>query len=1035
MRIKDMSKWYWFISSGLIGFVVICAALPVRAGEEDAPLPANVQYNRDIRPIFSDTCFKCHGFDAAKRKKNLRLDTTAGAFGELKSGGTPIVRGHPEKSEAYLRITSGDEDEVMPPSDSGLKITPRQKKLIEKWIQQGAEYQAHWAFIPPARPELPGTKDARWPRNGIDHFVLAKLEQEGLSPSKEADKPTLIRRASLDLTGLPPSPEEVRAFMEDGSANAYEKVVDRLLASPRYGERMAMQWLDGARYADSNGYQADYERFMWRWRDWVITAFNRNQPFDQFTIDQLAGDLLPNATMDQKIATGFNRNHRINTEGGIIPEEWRVETVIDRVETTSAVWLGLTMGCCRCHDHKYDPITQKEFYQFFAFFNNNAMESGTGVERAENHPPLLRVPDAEQRVKTEKLEVAFVAAQKAVAEKEKSLPQLQAAWETSVLEKKPGVAWMVGDVTKMESTGKATLTKQPDQSILVTGANPDTDSYTIEFATSFKEISAIKLEALSGGGLPAGGPGRSSGGNFVMTDIAVTADGKPVKLVKATADYSQPDWPVANAIDQDAKSGWAVYPKVNEPHFAVFSFEQPIRSSEPLKLSVRLDFASVHLQHQLGQFRLLATDSSAPHEAGIPSAFASILKTPGDKRTVKEKVDLAAYFRANHSSEVLSADRELKKAVAERDTFAQLIPTVMVMEESPQPRDAFLLIRGQYDKRGEKVTASTPAALPPMPAGAVANRLGLARWIVDPKNPLTARVAVNRFWERFFGVGLVKSSENFGSQADWPSHPELLDWMATEFVRVGWDMKAIQKTIVMSAAYRQSSAVTSALVERDSENRLMARGPRFRVQAEVVRDQALSIAGLLNEKVGGPSVRPYQPEGIWDEINVYGNLRNYKHDTNGDQYRRSLYTIWKRTSAPPSMTLFDAPGREICVVRRSRTNTPLQALALLNDETYVEASRKLAEKMIVEGGATAEARIAYGFRRATAREPDGHELKVLKVGLEQRLLKYRQHVESAKALVSIGDSKSAAGIDPAELAAYATTASVILNLDETITKE
>ena len=1035
MRIKDMSKRYWIAVSVLIGFVVFCAALPVRAGEEDAPLPVNVQYNRDIRPIFSDTCFKCHGFDAAKRKKNLRLDTPAGAFGELKSGGAPIVRGHPEKSEAYLRITSGDEDEAMPPSDSGLKITARQKKLIEKWIQQGAEYQPHWAFIPPARPELPVTKDARWPRNGIDHFVLAKLDQEGLSPSKEADKPTLIRRASLDLAGLPPSPEEVKAFLDDGSANAYEKVVDRLLASPRYGERMAMQWLDGARYADSNGYQADYERFMWRWRDWVIAAFNRNEPFDQFTIDQLAGDLLPNATMDQRIATGFNRNHRINTEGGIIPEEWRVETVIDRVETTSAVWLGLTMGCCRCHDHKYDPITQKEFYQFFAFFNNNAIESGTGVERAENHPPLLRVADEGQKARLTRLEAAAIDAQKSVAEKEKNLPQLQLAWEGDFLEKKPDVEWTAVEVGAMESTGKATLTRQADQSILVSGTNPETDSYTIGFTTGLKDISAIKLEAIPGGGLPAGGPGRSSGGNFVMTDIQVTSNGKPVKLVKATADYSQPDWPVANAIDRDAKSGWAVYPKVNESHHAVFSFEQPIRSAEPVKFSVCLDFTSVYAQHQLGKFRLLVTSSATPHEAGIPAAMVSIIKTPTEKRTAKDKTELAAYFRANDSGDVLIADRELKKTVAARDAFAQQIPTVMVMEEAPQPREAFVLIRGQYDKHGDKVTANTPAALPPMPAGAAANRLGLARWMVDPANPLTARVAVNRFWERFFGVGLVKSSENFGSQADWPSHPELLDWLATEFVRVGWDMKAIQKTIVMSAAYRQSSAVTLALVERDPENRLMARGPRFRVQAEVVRDQALSIAGLLNEKVGGPSVRPYQPEGIWDEINVYGNLRNYKHDTNGDQYRRSLYTIWKRTSAPPSMMLFDAPGREICVVRRSRTNTPLQALALLNDETYVEASRKLAEKMIVEGGATAEDRIAYGFRRATAREPDERELKVLKIGLEQRLMKYRQHVESAKRLAAIGDSKSAAGIDPAELAAYATTASVILNLDETITKE
>ena len=734
-------------------------------------------------------------------------------------------------------------------------------------------------------------------------------------------------------------------------------------------------------------------------------------------------------------ATGFNRNHRINTEGGIIPEEWRVETVIDRVETTSAVWLGLTMGCCRCHDHKYDPITQKEFYEFYSFFNNNASESGTGAERAENHPPILRVPDPEQKQGLDLLQAAYLKTEAAMHDREKQLPGLQAAWESTAGDLKPGAPWTAIDPTEMKSAGRAKLVKHPDKSIEVSGTNAATDSYTFSFMTDGKSLTAIKLDALTSTALPASGPGRSSGGNFVLTDVHVTADGTQVPLAKATADYSQPEYPVELAIDKDAKSGWAIFPKVNEPHFAVFSFANALPSGAPMKCVVRLDFKSVWPQHQLGKFRLSVTDSIAPHEIGTPPGILSIVSIPPAKRNAKQTSELAGYFRANHSGEVMGADRAFQKAIAERDAFALKIPSVMVMEDLPQPREAFVLLRGQYDKHGQKVTAGTPAVLPPMPTGTARNRLGLAKWIVDPANPLTARVAVNRFWERFFGVGLVKSGENFGSQAEWPSHPELLDWLATEFVRTGWDMKAIQKSIVLSATYRQSSAADPALYQRDPDNRLLARGPRFRVQAETVRDQALSIAGLLNEKVGGPSVRPYQPDGIWDEITMYGNLRNYKHDTNGNEYRRSLYTIWKRTSAPPAMTLFDAPGREICVVRRSRTNTPLQALALLNDETYVEAARKLAEKMLAEGGSTPEERIRFAFRRSTARWPDATELKVLAGGLQSRLVKYRADQMAAKALSAVGDTKPNAGVDPAELAAYTTTAGVILNLDETITKE
>ena len=1010
----------------------IAVSVSVAAAGDDAPIPAKVEFNRDIRPIFSDTCFKCHGFDENKRKKGLRLDTADGAFKQLKSGGTPIVAGHPDQSEAYVRIMSGDPDELMPPADSGLKITGRQKQLIKKWIEQGAAYQAHWAFITPTRPELPAVQHKTWVKNPIDAFVLAKLEAEHLKPSPEADKTTLIRRASLDLIGLPPTVEEIDAFVHDASPAAYEKVIDRLLASPRYGERMAMQWLDGARYADSNGYQADYERYQWPWRDWVIKAFNDNKRFDQFTIEQLAGDLLPNATIDQKVATGFNRNHRINTEGGIIADEWRVETVIDRVETTSAVWLGLTMGCCRCHDHKFDPVTQKEFYQFYAFFNS-VNESGIGAEKPINHPPLARVISDEQRAKFDALSNAALSAEKYLRAEELKLPTMLAAWERTALDEKPHVRWEAIDADAMTATSGAKLTERLDQSVTVTGTNLPIDSYTIELTSPVDRITGMKLEALPDTSISTGGPGRSVNGNFVLTHIEVSHAGNPVKLERATSDFSQSGYPVEQAIGRETKNGWAIFPKVKESHFAIFSLETPIEAAGVL--TIRLDFKSPNAQHQLGRFRLSVTDSKTPHEVGIPPRILTIIHTPIEKRTVKQISEIAEYFRLNHSGEVLDADRAFAKARAARDEFDATLPSVMVMEELPRPRDSYFLIRGQYDHKGEKVQPGTPAALPPMPADAPMNRLGLARWIVDPKNPLTSRVAVNRFWERFFGVGLVKTSENFGSQAEWPSHPELLDWLATEFIRNGWDIKAIQKTIVMSATYRQSSALTPALVERDPENRLVARGPRFRVQAETVRDQALFIAGLLNEKVGGPSVRPYQPDGLWDEINVYGNLRNYKHDTNGNEYRRSLYTIWKRTSAPPGMTLFDMPSRELCTVRRSRTNTPLQALALLNDETYVEASRKLAEKMLTEGGSTPSDRLTYGFCRAIGRVPDSHELQLLETGLQHRLAEYRTDPVAAKALLAVGDSQSPATFDPAELAAYTTSGSIILNLDEAITKQ
>ena len=1018
----------------------LSGVMALMAARAHAVTEPKVDFNRDVRPLLSEYCFTCHGPDDAKRKSNLRLDLQETAFKPAKSGKPAIVPGDVVKSELVARLTAEDEDDRMPPAKTGKQLSPEQIALLKKWVSQGAAYRGHWAFQPPVRPGLPDVKDGAWPRNEIDRFILARLEKEGLKPSAEAPRATLIRRVYLDLLGLPPTLAEVEAFEKDQSPNAFEKVVDHCLASPQYGERMAMTWLDGARYADSHGYQADWERYQWRWRDWVINAFNANEPFDQFTVEQLAGDLLPNSNIEQKVATGFNRNHRMNTEGGTIPEEWRTEYVIDRVDTMGQVWLGLTLGCCRCHDHKYDPITQKEFYQLSAFFNNNA-ESGKGAEKAGNHEPAIKAPRPAEIARLKDLDAAILAAETKVKEKEKLLPELLAKWEANPKARQPGVNWVVGDPMGMKSaTGISALSRRPDKSVFASkktaSSDTGTDSYTINFRSTLPEITAIRLDALPDDALPGKGPGRADNGNFVLTNVEVSVDGQPVKIARASADFSQDKHPVAHAIDADPSTGWAIHPNAGVPHYAVFAFETPVKVSDSATVSVKLEFRSRFARHMLGHFRLAATDSKTPFdEGGTPTAIVKILETPADVRTDKQRTELATYFRDRFAGEVTGADRALAKARSVRSAFEESIPTVMVMQDLPTPRQTHILIRGEYDKLGERVEPGLPKLFGALPEGAPMNRLGLARWVVKSDNPLTARVAVNRFWEKFFGVGLVKTSENFGSQADWPSHPELLDWLATEFVRVGWDMKAIQKEMVMSAAYRQSAAVTPELVERDAENRLLARGPRFRLQAEVIRDQAMAVAGLLVEKLGGPSVRPYQPDGIWDEINVYGNLRNYKHDVGDDLHRRSLYTIWKRTSAPPGMTLFDMPNREVCTVRRSRTNTPLQALALMNDVTYVEASRVLAQRMLREGGATAEERITWAFRSATGRTPDTDEVAVLSRGLAKRLEKYRSDPTAAKKLLTEGDAPADAALNPSELAAYTMTASVILNLDEVVTRE
>jgi len=1048
--------------------LLLSLSLPAALWAED-----RVLFNRDIRPILSDSCFHCHGPDEKERKGGIRLDLKEEAFKKGKSGLIPLVPGKPEDSEVLVRIflESGDEDS-MPPADSGKSITAVQRETLKQWVAQGAEYEGHWAFVAPVRPTVPGGDAAV---HSVDAFLGERLANEGLAMQPAADKATLLRRVSLDLTGLPPTLAEQDAFANDHSPKAYETVVDRLLASPHFGERMAMDWLDFARYADSNGFQSDGSRQMWMWRDWLIEAYNRNLPFDQFTIEQLAGDLLPNPTQDQIIATGFNRNHRLNGEGGRIEEEWFVETVIDRVETTTMTWMALTFNCCRCHDHKYDPITQKEFYGMFAFFNS---VEETGVLHAEgkngvNTPPLLRLPTAAQQVELARLDGVVTAAEASVASAGQNDGAAFEAWvkETRAAALAPAEPspWRPASEETAKSLGNAILTRQTDGSWLASGKNAPGDTYEIEIPLTGEQFSGILLETFPDASLPNQSLGRGSAGNFVLTGVELrlheaggpSGEGIEIPLAKAAADYEQPSYGVAEVVangknpKKEGLSGWAVDGNAADkrlPRRAFFLAAAPVKLGKDAVLTVRLRHQSRFGDHQIGRFRLSTTGLeparvSLDGTVALPGPILTALAINPAKRGANDTQALRTYFR-----EIVPAPIEAAKAAAEasrkaREEFEKSLPSVMVMQEKPAPREAFVLSRGEYDHPLDPVGRVLPASLPQLAAGEPVDRLGLARWLVAGNHPLTARVWINREWERLFGTGIVKTSENFGSQAEWPMHPELLDWLAVEFVSptqlpsvngtpaTAWDMKAMIKFLVLSAAYRQSSATTPELTALDPENRLLARGPRFRLRGELVRDQALAVAGLIAPIIGGPSVRPYMPEGVWDETSRYGDLRGYKAETGDALYRRSLYTIWKRTGAPPTMLLFDAPNREVCTPKRSRTNTPLQALVLLNEVTFVEASRALAERMIREGGTTPESRITTGYRLATARRPDAETLLLLRDGFESRLAEFQAAPESAAALIAHGASIPDPAIPPAELAAYSVTANILLNLDRVITRD
>ncbi len=1043
----------------------LAAATLAMAQAADTPLP-RVEFNRDIRPILADNCFQCHGPDKNKRKAELRLDSEDDVF-RAREDAAIIVRGVPSESDLFRRITAANPQQKMPPPNTGRKLTDKQIALLRRWITEGATWQKHWSFVPPRRPPLPTVKQQLWPRNAIDSFVLDRLEREGLGPSPAADKAALIRRVTLDLTGLPPTLAEVDAFLTDTSPIAYEKVVDRLLSSPRLGERLAAGWLDAARYADTNGYQTDAERFMWRWRDWVIEAFNRNLAFDQFTIEQLAGDMLPNPTLDQIIATGFNRNHRGNAEGGVIPEEYAVEYVVDRVETTATVWLGLTLGCTRCHDHKFDPFTQKEFYQLFAYFNN-VPERGKAIKYG-NSPPFIKAPTVWQQQQLQELDGQIQSAKRAFEKLQPDLEASQTAWVRS-----PAVRtendWSItkgmivhypfdSGVGDHIDSGRQSAIKDGDVRLVPgrVGQAARFDGRQHIDAGDVANFGFYDKFSWSAWIHPRG----SKGGIILsrMSNAARTEEGYSLQLADSKLQVNLVKRWLDDALRVETEKDLAP----NRWHHVVVTYDgSRVASGLRLYVDGRLEKLKINLDDLNQSFQtkqpLRIGAGGAPEgnfhgdiddvrifdrvvspvEADIlatPDTVDSIYSTPIDRRSEAQAQKLRAYFLDRDApNRIRDAQRTLVQLTEKRERLLDSFPTTMIMQEMPQPRDTHVLIRGVYDKPGEKVTPGVPATFTPLPPKSRNDRLGFARWLAAPDNPLTARVAVNRFWQHSFGTGLVKTAEDFGTQGEWPSHPELLDWLATEFMEQGWNLKALLKQIVTSATYCQSSRVTPELLQRDPENRLLARGPRLRYSAEMVRDQALAVSGLLVERLGGPSVKPYQAADSWKVLADSANV-SYVQDKGPSLYRRSLYTFWKRTVAPPEMMLFDAAGRETCTVRRSSTNTPLQALTLMNDVTYLEAARVLAERMIAEGGKMPEERLTFAFRLVTARQPRSAELTVLLQALDKQRVRYGQDADAAAKLVSAGESPRKRDLDVRELAAYTVVASLILNLDEAITKE
>lgn len=1163
-----------------------------------------VEFDRDIKPILADRCFKCHGPDEAAREQTggLRLDSFDGATVDLGKGAQAIVPGDPARSVMIQRLLDSDPDERMPPPESKLNVSQEEIALIARWIEQGAEYTPHWSYVRPVRPEIPEVRDAAWCRNPIDQFILARLESMGIEPSPEADRETLIRRLSFDLTGLPPSPEQIDAFLGDEREGAYERLVDRLLGSEHYGERVALMWLDVARYADTQGYHHDNERSQWPWRDWVINALNTNMPYDEFIIEQIGGDLMPDASRDQQIATGFCRNHSMTDEGGVIDEEYRVEYAADRVQTLSTAFLAVTMNCVRCHDHKYDPFTQKDYYSLLSFFNSineRGLFDRAQGDRDKAFPPFIKAPTPEQDARITAIEASIEDIRSRMEGPIAGLDEAQRQWEEQ-LRSAHEAQWAQIEVIEAGSSGGAELRVLADGSVLASGANPDQDRHTLVLRTDASSLNTLVLEALPDPSMFEGRIGRANNGNAVLSGIEVKAISianpdlkQTVQFDYAWADLEQPngDFDVMNVLRADDPLGWAVDGhNVVGPRVATFLTDQPFGFEGGTELRVTLRYDSIYAQHTFGRVRVstgygqalrgvipvvqgawfsagafkadtantafdtaygpesitqlrldqnfgeqkigwshrpelveggthpfvstnaavyyaralfapeprtiqlsLGSDDAirvfvngaeilsnntrrgvAPdqelvtvelpagesiivakvvNEGGpggfyarraddLPLSIAPIAIMEPGARLPEHAAALQQGYRERISPEYRLLRDELAAGEAELVEAEAGVPNVMVMEESENPTETFVLARGLYDHpdKNRPVTREAPELLGAWPQDAPRNRYGLGLWLAADENPLTSRVAVNRFWQLIFGMGIVKTTEDFGAQGEWPSHPELLDWLAVDFRESGWDVKRLVRQIVTSSTYRQSSHWRDDLAELDPENRLLARSPRYRLPAEFVRDNALAASGLLNDVVGGPSVKPYQPGGLWEERSMpISNTRYFKRDTGEALYRRGMYTFWKRSAPPPQMSAFDAPERETCVARRSRTNTPLQALTLMNDETYLEISRVLAQRVIEEipgeDATSVRGRLSQMFRLATSRTPQRDEVDVLEASYRMALRQFEARPDDAAALLSYGQAPRSDSIDPAEHAAATIVANIVLNLDETMTRD
>ena len=983
----------------------------------------NVRFNRDIRPILTSACFACHGPDAGSREADLRLDLPMSTDG---SAGV-IVAGKPDASQLMRRVTSQDPERQMPPPDSGHSLNQQQIALLRKWIQQGAAYEAHWAFEKPVTPAIPVVKDQQWCRKDMDHFVLRRMYLHQLSPASPARPAMLIRRLYLDLIGIPPTPEQADAFMQNPSPEAYAKIIDHLLESPRYGEHWAQMWLDLARYADTKGYEKDQAREIWRYRDWVISALNGDLPYDQFTTQQLAGDLLAEPTTDQLLATAFHRNTMTNDEGGTDDEEFRLAAVKDRVDTTIQVWMGLTMGCAKCHSHKYDPIEQREYYQFLAYFNQTE-----DADRADD-APRVATPTMDQERSIASLREQIDQLRQQVKKVTPEFVTTQRAWEAT-LTKNP--TWQITQPKTADSLHGSTLTLEADGSVLASGKIPPRDVYTIRSnLQQTQPITALRLEMLTHDSLPKQGPGRNaSDPNFVLSEFRVSitnADGEErrvVKLKQAKADFSQRNWPVAKAIDGNAETGWAISPQKGRPHVAIFALAEPLtlKSGERLECELSQQYAPSSLL--IGRVRLATSTQPFASLQPVIADHSALAAIPVSQRTESQERQLQDAFRGQYPAMALDVKR-LKQWETELAALQKGISKTPIMRDLPpeRRRKSHIHLRGNFLSPGDEVSPGFPAAFAIKIPDPQANRLDVARWLLSPDNPLTARVMVNRIWARLFGRGIVETEEDFGLQGAAPSHPELLDHLALQFRdQHQWSIKQLIRSIVLSATYQQDSAVSEESRKQDATNRWLSRGARFRLPAEVVRDQSLAAAGLLSGKIGGPSVMPPQPDGIWRA--TYSKLR-WVTSTGEDRYRRGLYTYVRRTSPYPSMLTFDAGTREVCQLRRVRTNTPLQALVVLNDPVYVEAAGALAQAF---GDAPPSEAIHGMFRRVLIRPPSEQETQRLLALYEEMLRDYLAAPKDAQQLLESAHLK--AQEDAASLAARTVVGNVILNLDESFTR-